>query len=202
MANLEKMTGASKCPNKKVLQLYLNDLLPEAHALEIENHLLGCESCAVLMATKEDKKNIINNLNNAFYGKLNALKKTSHFVTDDPKSIDNLLQFFLQSAECTPIDAYELQIAETFRAADFTLLKPQKNEIFKKSEVVFQWQETDIERVTLIIENNQNKTVFRQKINNASLLALAAEKFPNGLYYFKLIANRRMLKLGKFYLYR
>lgn len=204
MTNLEKMTWVAKCPDKKILQLYLNDLLPNAHALEIENHLLDCESCTMQVEREQEGENkaMVNKLDSAFYGKLNAQKKSSLFVSDDPKSIEELLQSFLQSAECMPVDAYELQIEETFRAAEFILLQPQKNEILKKHEIVFRWQELDIEVVNLIIENNQNRVLLRQKITNNSSVGLPSEIFSNGLYYFKLIANRKMLKLGKFYLYQ
>ena len=206
MTNLEKMTWATKCPDKKILQLYLNDLLPNAHVLEVENHLLDCENCAILVAEEGEyqgeKKSTLNKLDNAFYNKLNAKKTTSFFVTENPESIDHLLQSFLQSAECTPVDAYELQIAETFRAAEFTLLQPQENETFKKDEMVFRWEGKDIETVQLIIENNQNKTLLRQKITNGSKISMTVKEFPNGLYYFKLIANRSLLKLGKFYVFR
>lgn len=52
------------------------------------------------------------------------------------------------------------------------------------------------------IENNEENEVFEQEIQNGTTLLLKDLQLPNGLYYYKLLQENRLVKLGKFYVFQ
>lgn len=96
---------------------------------------------------------------------------------------------------------YEHEI-DTILMSDenFELLTPTAD-IFIQNKIQFSWL-GNIENLELIIENNRLEKKFKQKIANHFTLNLSSLQFAEGLYYFKLIKNEELIKLGKFYVFR
>ncbi|MGB1204881.1 MAG: hypothetical protein ACPG5B_04495 [Chitinophagales bacterium] len=188
--------------NTELLKMYAQNLLPENLSWEVENSLLDDEEAMAWVDEFSEEKEIdpLENMNQLFEQKMLAKQNFSQHIVADEASIDNLLQSFLDSEVCEAIEEYELAMATTFRAATvFEMLTP-KDGSFLKNVIEFLWKGK--EELELIIENNDYEPLFEGNIKNGFNLQLLEKEFVNGLYYYKLIANGELLKIGKFYIFR
>ena len=187
----------------ELLEMYAQNLLPEELSWEVENALLDDEEAMAWINTfllKKEKS--LTNMDKLFEQKMSS-KEAENFsphTIGDKNDIDDLLQSFLNSEACEAIEEYELAMATTLRAAAiFEMLTP-KDGSFLKNAVQFLWKGQ--ENVELIVENNDYEPLFEGNIQNGFNLQLLENQFVNGLYYYKLIANGELLKIGKFYIFR
>jgi len=185
----------------ELLKTYVQDLLPDDLSWEVENALLDDdEAIAWVDAFSAEKTDALANMDNLFAQKMAAQESLSEHIVTDEASIDSLLQSFLESEACEVIEEYEMAMATTLRATTvFEMLTP-KDGSFLKNVVQFLWKGQ--ENVELIVENNDYEPLFEGNIKNGFNLQLLENEFLNGLYYYKLIANGELLKIGKFYIFR
>lgn len=185
----------------ELLKMYVQNLLPDDLSWEVENSLLDDdEAMTWVNAFSAEKTDTFANMDKLFDQKVAERQTFSQHNIVDESSIDDLLQSFLDSEECEAIEEYELAIATTFRAARvFEMLTP-KDGSFLKDAVQFLWKGD--EKLELIVENNDFEPLFEGNIENGFNLQFLENQFLNGLYYYKMIANGELLKIGKFYIFR
>ena len=112
-----------------------------------------------------------------------------------------LIEILSQEKIFRPYFIYENELDTVLMSDDaFQLLLPLPNEIAKNS-ILFLWQ-GGLESVELIVENNKLEMQFKGTINNNFALDLSETQFAEGLYYYKIIYQETLIRLGKFYVIR
>jgi len=112
-----------------------------------------------------------------------------------------LIEILSQEKIFRPYFIYENELDTVLMSDDaFQLLLPLSNEMANDS-IRFHWQ-GDVENVELIVENNKLEKRFRDTINNNFALDLSETQFAEGLYYYKIIYQETLIRLGKFYVIR
>lgn len=111
-------------------------------------------------------------------------------------------QAFLASEVCEPIAEYDYEIAALFRSTDAAHDLAPTDPIFVKEELPLAWSAALPTVLDIQVENNEYELILEQTVNNGHSIPLPKGQFPNGLYYYKLLAVDALKVMGKFYVYR
>lgn len=168
------------CPNSYILDLYCQDLLPKKIVWQVENHLCDCEACSIYTEKYSHNNDTWDNIDATFEVKM-----------------------FLNDIKCQPVAEYEAMLDMVLMsAATATVNSPTDGDMQHSNDIKFAWNNSPKQQLWLIVENNQYEVLFEGEIKNGEKLPLPTAEFGNGIYYYKLIDDNDLVKIGKFYLYR
>ena len=95
---------------------------------------------------------------------------------------------------------YEVLVGTGSRSDQFKLISPNVNvSIHIGTEIKFVWQSYNKQvPLYLVILNNHGITVSKVALNQVSSFNLKTKGFKSGLYYWKMMAEEKMVVMGKF----
>jgi hypothetical protein len=76
------------------------------------------------------------------------------------------------------------------------IIVPSVGDILKK-QITFQWSNLNADTCTIIIVDNKNEEIWKKDLLDSKVTFL--RKLNPGLYYWKLVANKKLQAVGKFF---
>ncbi|HSN49853.1 MAG TPA: hypothetical protein VLR52_01395, partial [Bacteroidales bacterium] len=102
------------------------------------------------------------------------------------------------TASYQPDPAYETLVGTIMRSANFELLQPGEDQVFRKNgNILFRWEIPDAKKLTIRIVNNRGKQILEYKKINLQQLEVPVKLMPAGLFYYKILEDDEILFVGK-----
>lgn len=197
--------------NQKAQALYIDAMQLNRLAeipKEIYEHAQNCSYCTVELYELYEA---LEGVNYAKLGKHPWLDEglSELQLSDKSEDLESILQQLIADAITIPI--YEEMLATTYRNSDtagsetLEVTHPTSEQLCVNS-VQFRFYSNSDKGFTLILENHQ-KRVYKTRIGAGSNEHLVEfqpkEKFPSGLYYWKLaVKGGNPMVMGKIYIYQ
>ena len=123
----------------------------------------------------------------------------------DPDKLNGVLPFQksthqgLVKKNFESLAEYELLIGSGTRSDQFKLISPHVNvSIPTGTEIIFKWLNEDKKiLISIVFLDNHGITVSETGLNQASSYVLKTKGFKPGLYYWKIMADDKMVIMGK-----
>ena len=195
--------------NQKAQALYIDAMKLNRLAeipKEIYEHAQNCSYCTVELYELYEA---LEGVNYAELGKHPWLDEglSELHLSDKSEDLDAILQQLIMEAVTIP--AYEEMISETYRsqniAATLVVHTPTPNQLCI-NYVTFLFNSDSGRSFVLTLESHE-KRVYKVKLPHNTMehtiLLTAKEKFPSGLYYWKLaLKGGNPMVMGKVYVYQ
>jgi hypothetical protein len=150
----------------------------------------GNKSENIVKNTTESKTEINNNP-----GENRIVEKDS---VENISNIPEENKLIAQNAEYKTNDLFESLMESELRGDGFEIVAPVNNMQFNKNQKVeFKWNNPNDYILNIIVYNNTSKKVFEASQIKGEAYKINAP-FSPGLYYWKIIQNDELLKIGKF----
>lgn len=143
----------------------------------------------------KNKTENMNVTNNSF--SQNHINEGDSIVHSNNKRDENEL-FAHNDSKYKPNELFESLLESELRGSGFEVYTPGKNvQLNKNEKVVFTWSNPDKLSLRLIVFNNSAEKIFEADEIKGEAYKINSTFLP-GLYYWKIIRNDELLKIGKF----
>lgn len=116
--------------------------------------------------------------------------------------LPNQRLLFKQSKACQPLEYYHEEPTFKSNSATNTINKTNEEE-FVRTEKQFNWSYSFPQDLSLVVVDNEEDEKLAHIVPNGFILELPENRFPNGLYYYKLIDEEGdLVEIGSFYVFR
>ena len=175
----------------------------------LQSHVNQCAYCSSLIAVLYDAIEEIDYQDAPTHPILKAAPNSKLSIGDKPEDIEALLQQVMQSAIEVPSmeRLIKMQTQDRYRKAGnakFTLNEPFSNQLYF-NQVDFRFVAPTSISIALSIRSHKGR-VFKAELPTQTALYTVTftpkEKFPSGLYYWKLSPKGGKPFVGKFYIYQ
>ena len=195
--------------NQKAQALYIDAMKLNRLAeipKEIYEHAQNCSYCTVELYELYEA---LEGVHYAELGKHPWLDEglSELHLSDKKEDLEAILQQFI--ADAVEIPTYEEMISETYRSqniGDTLVVHAPNPEQLCTNSVTFLFNSNSRRSFVLTLENHQ-KRVYKAKLPHNTMehtiLFTPKEKFPSGLYYWKLaLRGGNPMLMGKIYIYQ